>query len=317
MSMFVAALAFVGCSQSPDSISESTILKQFNKQLAMEAAAEEYCPIQVGTYDCPNDTYRLKLRQLEAAKLITYDVERYAWWERSFKNVRESYRVLRGSYWYSYYDTEYRTVKKTNYDFEDHYVVTVTLTSKGEKLAVEDLPSAAIEEDPDLIQPEIDPSKYAWNKVDLTEEWSYIPNPFLKPEEKKEVKDEPTTENPKKEEKKAENKETEKVDRIDSLQYEKYNQLYLDAQNVFLKAVEVEGIKARNIQFYEKNGSRKARAEVIVATKNTTDVGRIFLDVEDDIRQVVPVEFEFYQDKGWVLCSDLEDIDEDYDDDDE
>ena len=56
MSMFVAALTFVGCSQSPDSISESTILKQFNKQLAMEAEAEEFCPIQIGTYDCPSDS---------------------------------------------------------------------------------------------------------------------------------------------------------------------------------------------------------------------------------------------------------------------
>ena len=316
MSMLVAALAFVGCSQSPDSISESTILKQFNKQLAMEAEAEEFCPIQIGTYDCPSDAARLILRQLEAAKLITYDVERYAWWERSFKNVRESYRVLRGNYWYSYYDTEYRTVKKTSYDFEDHYVVTVALTPKGEKLAVEDIPSAVIEEDPDLIQPDIDPSKYAWNKVDLTEEWPYIPNPFLEPEKEEEVATEPTAEEPKKEEEKSEEKpaKKEKIDRIDSLQYEKYVQLDQYAQNVFLKACEIEGIKARNIQIYEDNGIRKARAEVIVATKNTTDAGRILLDTEDDIRELVHVEFEFYQDKGWVLCSDLEDIDEDYDD---
>jgi hypothetical protein len=311
MSMFVAALTFVGCSQSPDSISESTILKQFNKQLAMEAEAEEFCPIQIGTYDCPSDSYRLKLRQLEAAKLITYDVERYAWWERSFKNVRESYRVLRGNYWYSYYDTEYRTVKKTNYDFEDHYVVTVALTSKGEKLAVADLPSPAIEENPDLVQPEIDPSKYAWNKVDLTEEWPYIPNPFLEPEQaEEEVKTEPAEE-PKKEEEKPAKKEETKVDRIDSLQYEKYMQLDQSAENVYLKALETEGIKARNIQIYEVDGIRKARAEVIVATKNTTDAGRIFLEVEDDIRHIVPVEFEFYQDKGWVLKSDeVEDFDE-------
>lgn len=324
--MLFAVGAFVGCSPSPDTISESTILKQFNQRTAQDATLERYAPITVGTYDCPDGHQRLILRQLEAAKLITYDVERYAWWERSIENVRESYRVQRYNWFYSYYDTEYRTVKKEKFDFEDHYVVTVALTSKGKKIAVEDLPVGTIEEDEDLINPDIDPSKYAWNKVDLTEEWPYIANPFLKPEkeqaepqeleEQKEAKEQ--------EEEKPAKTEKAKVDRIDSLQYEKFIQLDFDYASGWLKAGEEEGIKARNIQIYEVDGIRKARAEVIVATKNTTDVGRIFYGIEDDQRQLATVEFEFYMDKGWVLKSYKldsdsfdEDDDKDEDDDDE
>lgn len=305
--LFATAILFVamfwGCAPSPDTISESTILKQFNQEIEYDAVSEQYATIKIGTFDCPDYNYRLKLRQLEAAELITYDVERYAWWEHTVKNVRESYRVQRYTWYYSYYDTEYRTVKKDDYNFEDHYVVTIALTSKGQKIAVEDLSSEAIEEDEDLVDPEIDPSKYAWNKVDLTEEWPYIANPFLKPE-KEEVEPKAKTQDENKEEEKPAKKENkEKIERIDSMQYEKFNQLYLDSAPAILKAGEIEGIKARNIQIYEVDGIRKARAEVIVATKNTTDIGRIYYGTEDDQRALATVQFEFYLDKGWVLKS--------------
>ncbi len=311
-----AGATLVGCNPSPDSISEREILSQFNNELEADAENVSYVQIATGTYDCPNDSYRLKLRQLECAKLITYDVERYAWWERSYENVRESYRVQRNYYWYSYYDTEYRTVKKTNYEFEDHYVVTVALTDKGKKLAVEDLPEPTIEEDTDLKNPEIDPMKYAWNKADLTEEWPYIANPFIEPEEPAAEEPEESEQQEVKEEQ-ATKPANDKVDRIDSLQYEKFIQLEMSPESKILKAAEIKAIKARNIQIYEVNGICKARAEVIVATTNVNDVARIFEQIENDMRYLATTEFEFYLDKGWVLTSYELAPDESYVDDDE
>ena len=306
---------FVSCTSHSDSkISEKEILKQVNKALVDNAQAEEFCPITIGTFDCP-DELRYFLRQMEAAKLVNYDVTRYAWWERSYKNVREAYRVQRNYYWYSYYDTEYRTVKKTNYEFEDHYVVTIDLTKKGKGIAVEDLPSEVIEEDPDLIGPDVDPSKYAWNKADLSEEWPYIPNPFLEPEkESTEPAEEPVAPVEEPAEEPAKEPATEavkedKVDRIDALQYEKFNSLNLESPDiVYLKAYGIKAIKARNIQISNVDGIATVTAEVILATQDVTDAGRICMEVENDMRSVIEVSLSYYLDKGWVL-NELDDCD--------
>lgn len=298
----IFAISITGCGYSSDKISEKEILNQFNQKLHSQAVDINCIPITIGIFDCQSNSDRLILRQMAAADLITYNVTRYAWWERSFENVREAYQVEKRFWYYTYTDTEYRTVKKENYNFEDHYVVSVELARKGKNLVVENLPTPIEEVDKDLLNPEIDPSKYTWNKVNLDEEWPYIPNPFIESKQEKKNNKEPkktTAEKSDKSEKKK-NDDT-KIDRIDSLQYEKFNKVTTSTEYVYLKAYEQKGIKARKIQTYEIDGIHHARAEVIISTMNVTDVARILLGIENDMRTLAEVNFVFYQDKGWVM----------------
>ena len=167
-----------------------------------------------------------------------------------------------------------------------------------------------------MEQPEVDPSKYKWNNVNLDEEWPYIENPFIEQKESK-VAEEPKVENKpiaetvveEKEEIDAEEEEdieTDGVERKDEAQYKNYKKLDLASEVVFLKAYEIEAVKARNILVYERDGIRKAKAEVIVAKTNVTNVGRMFMEAEDGQREIMQAMFTYYQDKGWVL----EDIDD-------
>lgn len=314
-SAIIVALLSASCgSQSPDTISQSTILKQVNQFLEDEAENAEYVPMQIGTFECNSDFERRLLRQLDAANIINYNVDRYVWWEKANKTVSEPYKVLRGGYWYSYYDTEYRRVLKTVYDYEDHYIVSVELTRTGRNISVKELPEPIEKVDKDMEQPEVDPSKYKWNKVNLDEEWPYIENPFIEQKENK-VVEEPKEENKPIEETVVEEDiaveeevdiEDDGVERKDEAQYKNYKKLNLASELVFLKAYEVEAVKARNILVYDINGIRKAKAEVIVAKTNVTNVGRMIMEAEDDQREIMQAMFTYYQDKGWVL----EDIDE-------
>ena len=91
--LLLVSVVFVlsGCeTHSPDRISGNDILKQFNEYLKTNAMEQAYFPITVGTFEYNDDTQRYKLRQLEAADIITYDVERYAWWEKSRQSSRQS-----------------------------------------------------------------------------------------------------------------------------------------------------------------------------------------------------------------------------------
>ena len=181
--MVGGALLAISCSRpSSDSISEKFIVKQANKQLEMNVENCDYGYITVGEYECNDDSDREELRMLEAAGLITYDVVRYAWWEKTLVNRKEPHNVDYYYTWsgaYAYTKTEYRTVKKTDYNFFDHYIVKVALTDKGEKYVVEDIPDPVEDIDEDMVEKEVDPSTYAWNQADLSEEWPYISNPFI------------------------------------------------------------------------------------------------------------------------------------------
>lgn len=310
--MLIAGISMTACSSSPDTISEREILKQVNDLMERQAQNVEYHPIQIGKFECNDDADRLVYRQLQEAGLVDYSVERFAWWERANKNVRESYRVLRQSWWSTYYDTEYRWVRKTVHEFFDHYVVNIELTGKGERLCVEALPEPVAEEDEDMKLPEENPEEYAWNKADLSEEWPFIPNPFLEPEKAEEpvaveedtVEYEDTAEyEVEYDEPEAEEPEDDGIDRIDIVQYHAYNKVEYSAQDLYIKVCNIEAVKARNIQIFERDGARYARAEVIISTEDVTDAGRILANRQEGERQLQNVEFAYYQDKGWVLCN--------------
>lgn len=301
----VAMLCVSSCSTpSPDKISEDEILEQVNQQMEDLAKNITFTELNIGTYECNEESERTTLRKLAKAGIIDYNVTRYAWWEHYQKTVREAYKVKKGNGWYSYYDTEYRNVKKDVYDFQDHYVVDVKLTKSGKKIMEENLPQPIEKVDKDMKQPEFNIEDYSWHNLE-PEKWNEIKNPF--------ITEAPATKKPKEsiiqEEAKKENEYTEdvqsntqKIERKDEAQYKKYNALKLNTQLVYLEKYRFEAAKARNIQILTTNdGERKAIAEVIIETYDVTDAGRIFDYIEDEYKDIIKVKLTFYQDKGWVL----------------
>ena len=127
----LATAFLVGCNSNPEKISSKLILKQVNQELAANAADENYTYLQIGTFECNSPSQREIYAKLDVAGIVKYKVTRYAWWEKSIKEYRQPYKVTRNYGWWTYEDTEYRWVKGPAYDFEDHYVVKVSLTGKG------------------------------------------------------------------------------------------------------------------------------------------------------------------------------------------
>lgn len=304
VAVLLVGISYISCCDSADAISQRTIVNQVNDALENQAANIVYLPIEVGTYECEYDNYRLYLRKLENAGLLEYDVTRYAWWEREVRSVRESYRVWHESYWYGgYYDTEYRWVNKTFYNFEDHYVVTATLTKSGQKICVDELPEPIEQVDEDLEQPEVNPDDYSWNKADLSESWPEIYNPFIERPAEADVDEVVACEESDDYDYDdcEENEAQDNIDRNDEEQFLQYHAVEMNEKCVYIKAFEVEAIKARNIQIFEVDGFTRARAEVILSTCNVTDAGRILVDCEDDMRSSREVTLTYYVDRGWVL----------------
>lgn len=311
--LVIAMLGVSSCSSfSPDEISEKVILKQVNQRLEDLAINKEYVPITIGTYECNFDNERLGMRKLAKAGLIDYKVTRYAWWEKSVKNVRESYKVKRSGYFYSYYDTEYRTVKKNVYDFEDHYIVDVQLKKAGKRIMKNELPQPKEVVDKDMIQPEINMDKYDWYNIEL-ETWEEIKNPFIEEASVAENQQETVNANIEieddnsVEENQQENLNSEEpqVERKDVIQYKKYKELNLKSQVVYIETYSLRAIKARNIQILKNSkGQCKAVAEVILKVCDVTDAGRIFFEMENGIKRVEDVVLTYYNDRGWVLEED-------------
>ena len=132
------ATAFLaGCQSDPTKISSKLILQQVNQELADNALDEEVTFLQVGKFECNSPAQREVYAKLDVAGIVNYKVKRYAWWEKSIKEYRKAYKVTRSYGWWEYEDTEYRWEKGPAYDFEDHYVVTVSLTRKGKGLVTE------------------------------------------------------------------------------------------------------------------------------------------------------------------------------------
>ncbi|MBR5333081.1 MAG: hypothetical protein IKV32_07290 [Muribaculaceae bacterium] len=299
LAVFATMSVLSSCTfHNPDEISCRDIVKEYNRVIEEQVSNMVTVPVMIGKYECNDEGERYALRQLEAAGLITYDVERLAWWEKAFKNVKHTYTAYEYYGWYSYPVEKTYWDKKESYDFEDHYIVTVALTDKGKKLVIEEFPTP--EGDKDMKQPEINYEEYAWVKADLSEEWPYIENPFLK-KEKKEEKKEEVSDSPVNNYT-AEEEPKDKIERIDEAQYKKYKAFAPEVECVTLLAYKTEAVKARNIQIAkQENGISKATAEVIVEMVDVSDVGRIKNYVEEEQKMLYKVALTYYLDKGWVL----------------
>jgi hypothetical protein len=248
-------LAMVSCGHSPEKISKKEIIKEANRILKNSATYFVSDEIEIGTYECNDESEREFLRKLEAAGLITYNVERIAWWEKSFRSETKTYLETEYYWGYSYQVPKSYKQKKAVYNFEDHYIVTVALTEKGQKYVVNEIPKPINEDE--LKQPEIDPASYAWFGKDLSENWDEIKNPFIKEEAPKDISEEASTPVEKvKEESKNETKseqapktpKSEQIERIDSKQYDKYKAFKNDIKKVRIKLFEIEACDARNIR---------------------------------------------------------------------
>ena len=288
------------CMQSPTSISKRVILSQTNKKMKLDACDRGVVWIQIGKYEESDSTKRARLRELAAAGLITYKVTRYAWWEKSKTKEKKAVTVTKSFYIWTYNDTEYRTVTADNYEFCDHYVVEIALTEKGKKLLT-DLPVAdhiqdkEVQMDSDLE----DPAEYIWNQKDLSEVWPIIDNPFI---EKKESSQKSVTTKVTQQNKEVKSVEPKKVTRIDSLQYQAYMRLDLTKyEGLYFKAFDIKAAKTRYIQIYEESGFPKCKAELILVLKNVTDAGRIYYGASEGVKFFLPINLDYYVDKGWVL----------------
>ena len=305
----LAAAAALGCTPSQE-LTSKKIVKEVNASIERDCQTDLFVDLAVGHYECNDPGQRMELAQLEAAGLINYEVTRYAWWEKEQVSRKKAYQVQEVHGWYYTWTetvTKYKWVKETVHRFEDHYVVNVTLTRAGERLLAE-RPEPEEYIDEDLVSKEVDPSTYKWNKVDLSENWPEIPNPFLTPvapEEVEEVdrafyQDEtPSTSTVVTETETAPAEDP--VERINKQQYEAYNALTLNAEVVTLKAGSVKAIKARNIIVREAAGAKVAEAEVIFETYGATDAGRIIMNFENGRRRSDDYSLIYYLDKGWVL----------------
>ena len=290
------------CSRSPKKISETTILKAFNHSLTEQETDQNYVGVQTGTYECNDPVHRQTLMKLDAAGLINYQVERYAWWEKEMKSVKKPYTVTKRAYFGTYNTTEYRWIKEPDYHFCDHYVVSVSLTKKGERLAISNLRAPKEWIDKDLQQPDIDPARYVWNQTNLTEDWLEIPNPFVDATSEKNNPDKGGMKSVSVRETTEQGKaKGSVVERIDSLKYKAFNQLVFESDTVYFLSHRTEGIKARNIQIFNILGTSTANTEVICRVKNVTDAGRIISGVENNQRSLKKASFSYYYDKGWIM----------------
>ena len=303
----VCAFAITSCSfNSENHITERKILRIANSQIREQGLNYFDFDLNVGTYECNDALEREALRKMEAAGLISYDVARYAWWEKTLKPTRESYQVPQ-YIWGYYYGTEtkYRSVNKTVYDFEDHYVVTVSLTKKGERCLSDNKPLKE-KIDKDLEQPDVNPTRYAWNQKDISEVWPEIPNPFIEPV-KENTRDMENPE-PEKQESEVKTKQSKSpVERIDSLQYVAYQNVEEKSETIKVKGYKVKAVKARDIRLLQFLGINYATADVIFETKETTDFGRILSGAENGMKTHQTQLFTYYLDKGWVSSESIVD----------
>lgn len=307
----LAAAVTMGCTESQE-LTSKKIVKEVNASIERAGQTDLFVDVTIGHYECNSPAQRMELAQLEAAGLIKYEVTRYAWWEKEQVSRKKAYQVQETRGWYYTWTetvTRYKWVKETVHTFEDHYVVDVTLTRAGERLLAErPEPEEFIDED--LVSKEVDPSTYKWNKVDLSESWPEIPNPFLTPVEPEEPAEvptqtsEPETSTPSTSTVVTETETTpveDPVERIDKQQYEAYNAQSFYSEVVTLKAGSVKAIKARNIIVKEEDGAKVAEAEVIYETYGATDAGRIIANFENGRRSSEDYGLIYYLDKGWVL----------------
>lgn len=316
---FACALAvsalFSACSDKPDSLSAGRVEDLVADMLETSAQDQGFIQIPVGYYELNNIDTRYQLSRLSAAGLITYQVERYDWWNKILQI---------NNYWGEAFGS-------VNYSEEQHVMVRVELTEEGKKLLVDSLPEPKPVVDEEMIQPKINLADYPENKITpenyqkTYENWPAVPCPesagspnVHKDETVLSQKTETTEESPqKKEMEEAFKDNNEYLKQIEEYRTSgKYQVLSMDldtsnkyeaakknekTQFVTLKAYRLKVEKARFIQIQNTDEGVRATAEVIVQYSDVTPICRAWMNIYEDSRLCAPVTLVYYNDKGWVL----------------
>ena len=326
LTLAAVMLVMSSCGDSPDSISGRKVKKLYNKQLKEACANQVFTQIDTGYYELNSASDRATLKRLEAAGLITYSVERYAWYNKVTSKQRVAHNVDYYYTWtgaYAYTKKEYSTKTRTGYELEEHFMVNVQLTDAGRKIAVDSLPEPLSKEDKDLVLPEYVAADWPEDSIDVTEDWPVIPYPVEDTKNNKNNKavanNNNNTDNKVADNKIDENANDSKIDEKADNSKPKDNDgvVCLDPETkaryeaekdkeykeaAYLKAFNIVVAKVRNIQIVEKDGATKAKAEVIIKTKDVTHAGHIMYNgVINDMPKKQDVNLTYYLDKGWVL----------------
>jgi hypothetical protein len=298
------AVMIVGCSNNPDKLSSGTIEDLVEELLEESGQEQSFVQVQTGMYELNSQQDRAQLMRLEAAGVINYDVKRYAWWNKIL-SVSSSWS------WNDHSGFQRERIGNTYYEFEEHFVVTVSLTDAGRKCQVDSIPQPKVKEDDDMKQPDVDFSTFPENQISLTEEWPYIPNPEAPQKADKPAKvTVDLAETPEEEEDPGCETDEEDYDApqklsLDietSMAYEELQQQF-KSESAILKSSRLEVKKARFIQLFDnaQSGVRCATAEVIIEMSDVTPAGRVIEGKCNGIRFCSPVSMVFYADKGWIL----------------
>ncbi len=177
----IAAIAFASCGgHSPLKISKKEILNQCNKTLKEKGLDSAVVKVDTGYYELNEFAARGDLKKLEAAGIVTCDVERFAWWETVKEKKTTSHNVDYYFWGYAYTKKEYSTKWVTNYVFNEHFMVKVALTDNAKKYALSQMPRPKLmeKEDKDFSQPVYYDSLYPENLLNYRESWPEIKHPL-------------------------------------------------------------------------------------------------------------------------------------------
>jgi len=286
MAMF-CVLSLVSCGEKDKEISTKKIVKLYNDKNEQKF----YVSIDTGYYEVNDKNQRLMLEKLSKAGVIQYVVERYAWYTECKKIEIPSPQKI-----FDYYyigenniiksETKYKPVDTvTKYDYEEHFMVKVTLTDKIQKYIKKE-EVETVEVDKDMIIPEYNEKDWPYDTLQSAEKWPVI----IKPSEPKLPHE--RIEIPKPQEKKVEQPVVEKKTEIVKEKKPTYpickcldkttKDLYENAKKnecsgkVELFAYEIKAVKARKIQTYKaKTGVNFIKAEIITNTVDVTPQGHL------------------------------------------
>ncbi|MBR1414448.1 MAG: hypothetical protein IJ570_01105 [Prevotella sp.] len=299
LGMAMTMQVFTSCSQDPNKLPTGVVEDLVEELLEESGQEQSFVNIPVGTFELNDQHARAMLMKLQAAGVVNYKVDRYAWWNKTLEIHN----------YYQWYNSTHERIGNTYYDFEEHFVVTVSLTEEAKKYQVDSIPQPKQKEDEDMKQPDVNPDQFPENNIRLTEEWPYIPNPENPVRENKdkvtvdlsqpiEEDEDPGCET----EEDYDTAQRLSLDIETSMNYEEVSQRF-NQEIVYLKSSKLKVKKARFVQVYDSpnTGRRCGSAEVIVEMKDVTPAGRVLGSKYDGIRFCSPVEVVYYADKGWIL----------------
>lgn len=247
-------------------IPETRIKKLVTEELHRNNLLNQYATITVGYYEENDDNERYILRKLAAAGVLTYKVDRI-----------ESKSRIRDGYSFDY--NTYRLVEQYKTVTRYKYFVETTLTAKGDSLSVANIPLYEDKPDKYLHIPEM--KVFPEDSVLREERFSNDDKP-TESEEKTQVEDQKTIQEPEKSEPKTEYEKAKAMEHKEIKYVKSHSLKVTDARNIFIR-----------------NGSGKA--DVIVDSYDVSPFGRILSHEREGRHSIWNISLTYFQDKGWVL----------------